>query len=95
MPSITMNTQRRMSSSLSKRRDVGKIMHISGDDSCSSIRSYQSARSTESSGWGSVRSRKSYACLSSLVDVEICEERMVQSSPIPGDTWGYFVDTTI
>jgi len=42
-------------------------------------------------GWGSAESRKSYACLTSLVSMSMIPAR--QSEPIVGEEWGYFVDT--
>jgi len=88
-----MNKQHHMNNSLLKRKGTSNMMSTLSKDS-SSMTSYQSAHSTASSGWGSVQSRKSYACLSSLADVEVYEKREVRSSAIAGDTWGYFVDST-
>ena len=86
-----MNTQRRMNNAQNSR-GISTISTLSGDSSTMS--SYMSAYSTQLSGWGSTQSRKSYSCLSSLADVEMSERREVRSSPIVGDAWGYFVDTT-
>ena len=74
------------------------------DDSTTSTcaSGYMSTASSSSqlSGWGSVVSRKSYACLRTLeaesqraIAQEQRVRRQAQQTPEIGDTWGYFVDT--
>ena len=57
-------------------------------DECNSL----SSSSSQLSGWGSAESRKSYACLTSLVDEDV-SPRQIVSVPTEGKGWGYFVDT--
>mmetsp|Transcript_6740 Transcript_6740/g.6322 ORF Transcript_6740/g.6322 Transcript_6740/m.6322 type:complete len:92 (-) Transcript_6740:32-307(-) len=89
MPQITMNNQRRLNSA---RKLIGTSTMPKMSDDSSAISSFASAQSTRSNGWGSIQSRKSYACLTSLADVEMPEKREILTSPIEGDSWGYFVD---
>jgi hypothetical protein len=63
--------------------------------------------SSQLSGWGSIVSRKSYACLQTLeaestrkYSQKRClpqeqqqKRRKIQETPFVGDSWGYFVDT--
>ena len=66
------------------------------DDECKSLSSLSSSTQLLS-GWGSAESRKSYACLTSLVVGEnnaVSPRRIVSSVPnVEGKGWGYFVDT--
>lgn len=62
-------------------------------DETVSLTSIATALSSRSSGWGSVQSRKSYACLTSLDEIVVQQKREIGSELIMGDTWGYFVDT--
>jgi len=48
---------------------------------------------SQPSGWGNADSRKTYACLTSLVDDDIIPPRKIVSMPIDAEGWGYFVDT--
>lgn len=51
-----------------------------------------SSSSSQLSGWGSAESRKSCACLTSLVDEDF-SPRQVVSMPQDGKEWGHFVTT--
>jgi len=68
------------------------------DDECKSLSSSSSSNQLLS-GWGSAESRKSYACLTSLVvgeDNVASPRRIVSSVPnVEGKGWGYFVDTRV
>ncbi len=61
-----------------------------------------SSAASSISGWGSTVSRKSYACLKTLGDMELRKSetsqmnnniQRQQSQIIEGEAWGYFVDT--
>lgn len=76
---------------------LGFVSHGSQDasDSASSV-----SASSNLSGWGSVVSRKSYACLQTLVKEEgdrdqiaSRQSRRKQNEVHSGPSWGYFVDT--
>ena len=69
--------------------DINEENSVDGSD--------QRSSSYRLSGWGSAESRKSYSCLTSLVnDNEILSARRVVGQSVPsvhGEGWGYFVDT--
>jgi len=44
-------------------------------------------------GWGRDESRTWYSCLTSLVTEDAVAPRQIQSQPLVGEGWGYFVDT--
>ena len=66
---------------------------------CASSCMSTASSSSQLSGWGSVVSRKSYACLRTLeaesqrAIAQQQQVRQIQQTPEIGDTWGYFVDT--
>lgn len=47
---------------------------------------------SQSNGWGNAESRKSYACLPSLVD-QNTSIRQIEPRRIDGEGWGHFADT--
>lgn len=82
MPHITLNTKLRMN----------KMFPLNKHEQHSSSEGFVTAFSSQSSGWGSLESRKSYASLSSLADMGT-PKRVRRSGKVEGETWGYFVDT--
>ncbi len=74
-----------------------------GGASCQSDTSMTVATAaTNLSGWGSAVSRKSYACLKTLGEMELRKSQLNQrnngiprqpSQIVEGEAWGYFVDT--
>jgi hypothetical protein len=79
------------------------------DSTCASSFASSFSSSSQLSGWGSIVSRKSYACLRTLETESTStgkqsqkrslqedgqqKRRKIQLAPIVGDSWGYFVDT--
>ena len=65
------------------------------EEACSFASSSTVSTASNMVGWGSAVSRKSYACLSSLDNRAPTQTlpRRVNSVPISGPSWGYFVDT--
>ncbi len=77
------------------------------DSTCASSLASSVSSSSQLSGWGSIVSRKSYACLRtleaestrkhsqkrSLQQEQQQKRRKIQETPVLGDSWGYFVDT--
>mmetsp|Transcript_32833 Transcript_32833/g.39336 ORF Transcript_32833/g.39336 Transcript_32833/m.39336 type:complete len:93 (+) Transcript_32833:96-374(+) len=52
-----------------------------------------SSSMSQSGGWGNAESRKSYACLPSLVD-QNTSIRQIEPRHIDREGWGHFADTT-
>ena len=83
MPQITLNNRLRMNRMCALNKHE---QHLSSSEG------FVTAFSSQSSGWGSLESRKSYASLSSLADMGTLK-RVRHSGRVEGETWGYFVDT--
>ena len=49
---------------------------------------------SDTSGWGSEKSRKSYVCLTNLSSHHEHNQLRKQAEQIADEGWGYFVDTT-
>jgi hypothetical protein len=68
--------------------------------SCASSTMSSVSSSSQLRGWGGIVSRKSYACLRTLEaestrrSLQQQKRRKIQQTPIVGDSWGYFVDTS-
>uniref|UniRef100_A0A7S4QJN5 Uncharacterized protein n=1 Tax=Ditylum brightwellii TaxID=49249 RepID=A0A7S4QJN5_9STRA len=106
MPGITITNLTSQMQHASLTRSVGTTLE--NDTSSSSISSRNTNGTGSMNGWGSISSRKSYACLSSLGseggnnnNMSACDESRIRlqypvktrtAGAMQTESWGYFVD---